>query len=130
MNTQLVYRKKNFTESSDFFLKGVMSTPTFSGQTTTTIEEKKDYVFNMANQCRDWYNPIFVSDSKYLPVTDVVTDLGSTPQEELTALTLQNDGSFKDSSALTIPPNMQKQNLLVDGLIVAGVAIVIFKLLS
>lgn len=130
MNTQLVYRKKNFTESADFFLKGVTSTPTFAGQTTATVEEKKDYVFNMANQCRDWYNPIFVTDTKYLPVIKKVTDLGSTPAVEITALTLQEDGSLKDASALTVPPDMQKQNLLVDGLIVAGVAIVIFKLLS
>lgn len=121
MNTQLVFKKKAFADAA----------PLFSGDVIGTAEDKKNYILNKANSCRSWYTPVFTNESKYLPVSDpsIVVLQHSAPQDNI-ALTLDDDGSFKDVSELTNPPKKEKFSDLEKGLILAGAALIIIKLLS
>ena len=121
MNTQLVFNKKAFADNP----------PIFSGDVIATVAEKKDYVFNIANSCRGWYSPIFINESKYLPVSDpTIVTLQQSETKDMPALTLNDDGSFKDVSELTTLPLKERFTDLEKGLIVAGAAFLIIKLLS
>jgi len=113
MNTQLVYNA------------------IFSGDVVGTAEDKKNYILNLANDCRGWYSPVFTNESKYLPVSNpsIVTLVHSAPTDNI-ALTLNDNGSFKDVTELTNPPHKEKFSDLEKGLIVAGAALIIIKLLS
>lgn len=120
MNTQLVFKKKAFADAA----------PTFSGETIGTADDKVNYVLNKANSCRDWYSPIFANESQYLPVSNPsVVSLQQAPPTDNPALNLNPDGSFADVSQLTQPPK-QKLSNLEEGLIIAGVALLIIKILS
>jgi hypothetical protein len=121
MNTQLVFNKKAFADSA----------PLFSGDIIGTAEDKKNYVLNKANSCRGWYSPVFTNESKYLPVSDptIVILQQSAPQDN-TALTLTDNGSFPDVTELTTPPHKEKFTDLEKGLVIAGAALIIIKLLS
>jgi hypothetical protein len=68
-----------------------------------------NYVNTLANNCRSWYEPIFASDSKYLPVSDA---------------------SITSAIDLTQPPQESKNNVLMNALLFGGVAIVLYKLFS
>lgn len=120
MNTQLVFKKKAFADAA----------PTFSGEMIGSREDKVNYVLNTANNCRDWYTPIFANESKYLPVSNpsIVTLVQSAPKDN-TALVLNPDGLLPDVHELTTPPQKQTTDL-EKGLIIAGVALIIIKLLS
>ena len=121
MNTQLVFNKKAFADS----------TPLFSGDVVGTAAEKKDYILNIANSCRGWYSPVFIDESKYLPVSDpTIVTLQQSAPKDMPALTLNDDGSFKDVSELTTLPKKERFTDLEKGLIVAGAALLIIKLLS
>jgi len=115
MNTQLVYTKKAFANSPVIFSGDVVATP----------EQKRDYILNMSNNCRSWYSPVFINESKYLPVSDPsIVSLNNLKQDNNTALTLN------DVSELTNPPQKQKITDIQKGLILAGAALIIIKLLS
>jgi hypothetical protein len=121
MNTQLVFDKKAFADS----------TPIFSGDVVGSAAEKKDYILNKANSCRGWYSPVFTNESKYLPVSNqTIVTLQYAPTKDMQALELNNDGSFKDVSELTTPPQKQRFTDLEKGLIVGVAALLILKLLS
>jgi hypothetical protein len=120
MNTQMVFKKKAFAEAY----------PTFVGDVIGTAEDKTNYVLTRANDCRDWYSPIFANESKYLPVSDTVVTLDKSAPRDMSSLELNSDGSFKDVSELTTPPQKQMFTDLEKGLICVGVAFVIIKLLS
>ena len=121
MNTQLVFNRKSFAD---------YSTPTFSGDVVATAAEKKDYILNIANECRGWYSPVFTNESKYLPVSDPMVVSLQTATKDTPALNLNEDGSFKDISELTTPPQQQRFTDLERGLIIAGAALLIIKILS
>ena len=66
-------------------------------------------VNTIANTCRSWYEPIFASDSKYLPVSDDIV---------------------VSAMELTQPPKQSQNNNIMNALLVGGVAIVLYKLFS
>ena len=121
MNTQLVFNKNAFSENP----------PVFSGDVIGTAEDKTNYILNIANSCRGWYEPVFTNESKYLPVTNpsIVVLEHSAPQDN-TALDLAPDGSFEDVSGLTTPPQRQRFTDLEKALLLGGAAFIIFKILS
>jgi len=120
MNTQLVFDKNAFADT----------TPIFYGDVVSTAAEKKDYILNKANSCRGWYSPVFINESKYLPVSDPTIVTLQSATKDMPALMLNDDGSFKDVSELTILPKKERFTDLEKGLIFAGAALLIFKLLS
>jgi len=129
MNTQLVFKKKSFLDVPVNY--GEAPSPIFSGDVIGTAEDKTNYILNLANNCRGWYEPVFTNESKYLPVSDtsIVILEQSAPQDN-TALALAPDGSFADVSGLTTPPQKREFTELEKGLLIAGAAFIIIKLLS
>ena len=123
MNTQLTYgkdaQKVGFADSKSYFTGDLVNSPS----------EKQDYIFNMANNCRGWFEPIFENESKFLPVKNpdvtisTLTVVEPLPLNSLDALTT-------DASALTVPPQELKENVLLNALIIGGAAMLIFKILS
>jgi hypothetical protein len=106
--------------------------PVFVGEAIGTIQDKTNYVLTKANDCRDWYSPIFANESKYLSSNNYwpVLTLEKSEPRDMSSLELEPNGSFKDVSELTTPPQKQMFTDLEKGLICVGVAFVIFKLLS
>jgi hypothetical protein len=131
MNKQLKYNKnariKGFVSSLPS-QRGV-----FVGESGGTPQDKKDYLFTLANQCRSWREPSFSDDVKYLPVQQEVVALPVITPPVLSSLeiiTEQPQPPLKDVSELTILPDTMKTSPLVEGLIVVGVALVVLKILS
>jgi hypothetical protein len=82
--------------------------------------EQIDKIDILANNCRDWYEPIYVNEHKYLPVST---------QESLETMPME-DMPLPSVEDLTIPPQEKKENLLVSALLVGGVAMILFKLIT
>lgn len=101
----------------------VFSTPVFVGEAIGTKEEKTNYLYTKANDCRWSHTPTFANENQYLPVSKTVSELTlSEPPEPL------------DISELTLPPvkDEAKDNMddLIKGALMIGSAILIIKLLS
>lgn len=132
MNKQLKYNKnariKGFVSSLPA-QRGV-----FVGESGGTPQDKIDYLFTLANQCRGRREPSFADDVKYFPVKEVVALPVITPPVlsslEIITEQPQPQPPLKDVSELTILPDTIKTSPLVEGLIVVGVALVVLKILS
>ena len=129
MNKQLKYNKnariKGFVSSLPA-QRGV-----FVGESGGTPQDKIDYLFTLANQCRGRREPSFADDVKYFPVKEVVALPVITPPvlSSLEIIT-QPQPPLTNVSDLTIIPDTMKNSPLVEGLIVVGVALVVLKILS
>jgi hypothetical protein len=130
MNTQLIYGTKGtfsgFADQSEWMQNSL--TPFITSKTYT-----KQDVFDMANNCRDNYNPVFANETKYLPSNQesiggdagavVVTpiQLQESKQIESQTQTQTNDNTTKD---------FLKSKQFKEGLIVGGVLFVLYKIFA
>ena len=113
---------KGFTGIPDqFALYGQDNT--FVGDVPKTIQEQVTQINSIANDCRDWYKPIFSGESQYLPVNkpqDVSTIVA---EIELKSLSPNEKSAPK-------PPNKKEENEIINALILGAGIFVLYKILS
>jgi len=81
--------------------------------------EQIDQINTIANNCRGWYEPIYVTEHKYLPVST---------QEELETAQMEQL-PLPSVEPLTIPPQEKKGDMLFNALLAGGVAMILFNLI-
>lgn len=98
-------------------------------------QQSTQMVFDMANKCRWDYEPIFVSDSQFLPndssmdIPDTTTVVDtSTTDTKIPPYYVNGDMDSVNVMALTRPP--KKDDILLKGLLVGVVAVLLIKTLS
>ena len=132
MNKQLKYNKN--ARIKGFVSSLPAQSGIFVGDSGGTPQDKKDYIYTLANQCRSWREPSFADDVKYLPVKQEVVALPVITPPVLSSLEIITEQppqpQLTDVSELTIIPDTMKTSPLVEGLIVVGVALVVLKILS
>ncbi len=100
-----------------------------------TVQEQKDYIFSIANQCRGWYLPEFADDHKYMPVSKPVVlekkDDGEIVEVPIVQVGELNASSPTNTSAqyLTVPPDKKDESDKLLQYVLIGIgAIVVYKL--
>jgi len=100
---------KGFSGSDQF-----VQTSMFADDIVKTPLQRVDEINTMANDCRDWYEPIYADERKYLPVS---TSPSSTSASVIVV-------------ANTKPPMRVKENELMNVLLIGAGVFVLYKLLS
>jgi hypothetical protein len=121
-NTSLTYKKgakKTFVEG--YFNKKVSSKP-------RNVSASEAFVYDIANDQREFFKPIFANETKYLPNvkgSQVVSDYSQTLDTKSNLF----KPSFQNVKSLTVPPN-KKANDVIKFIVVGGVLFLVYQILT
>jgi hypothetical protein len=129
-NTSLTYKKgakKTFVEG--YFNKKFESTP-------RNVSASEAFVYDVANDQREFFKPIFANETKYLPNVRG-SELVSDYSQKLDAISspLNKDyssmfkSSFPNKELLTIPPN-KKADDVIKFIFIAGALFLVYQILT
>jgi hypothetical protein len=122
-NKSLTYSKgakKTFVEG--YFNNKFSSTP-------RNVSASEAFVYDVANEQRDFFKPIFANETKYLPNV-----MGSQVVSEYSQ-TLDNTSSksvkssFPSTESLTIPPN-KRADEIIKFIVVGGAIFLVYQILT
>jgi len=127
MNNHLTYSKnakKGFVEG--YFNKKVSETPKTASASTA-------FVYDLANEQREFFKPIFANETQYLPNgtfsdSQVKPDYAETL--DVVSKSIQTNIPSNSTQSLTIPPNKQPDNLLLKGLVVGASIFLVYQILE
>lgn len=120
-NTSLTYSKgakKSFVEG--YFNKKSSSAP-------RNISASEAFVYDVANEQRDFFKPIFANETKYLPNirgSETVSDYSQTLDNK------SSKSSFPSTESLTIPPHKRKADDMIKFIIVGGALFLVYQILT
>jgi hypothetical protein len=121
-NTSLTYKKgakKTFVEG--YFNKKVSSTP-------RNVSANEAFVYDVANDQREFFKPIFANETKYLPNvmgSQLVSDYSQTLDTKSNLF----KPSFQSAKSLTVPPN-KKADDIIKFIVVGGVLFLVYQILT
>ena len=130
MNTQLTYAtNSNFRGFADqsYWMQDSLA-PFMVSKTYT-----KQDVFDMANNCRDNYTPIFANENKYLPSNQQTVGGDAEAKVVVTPIALEVQESKKQEKTQTTDNTAEdffKSKQFKQGLIIGGGLFVLFKILA
>jgi hypothetical protein len=136
MNQHLKYSKNSVKKG---FTNDIQVDFWHNSDAIANAEQSTQEVYDMANNCRGDYQPIFVSDSQYLPndssmnIPDTTTLVVTTTMPPITDTKIppyyvNGNMDSVDVMALTNPP--KKDDMLLKGLLIGVVAVILIKTLS
>ena len=123
VNKSLTYKKgakKTFVEG--YFNKKFASTP-------KSVSASEAFVYDVANDQREFFKPIFANETQYLPNvmgTQVVSDYSQT----LDTKSNSYKPSFQSTKSLTIPPNKRKADDIIKFIVVGGALFLVYQILT
>jgi hypothetical protein len=106
--------KKSFVEG--YFNNKFASTP-------KPVTANEAFVYDVANEQRDFFKPIFANETQYLPNvkgSEVISDFSDNLDTKSTAL----KSSFPSTESLTIPPNKRADDVIKFIVVGAGLFLV------
>ena len=119
-NKSLTYSKgakKTFVEG--YFNNKFSSTP-------KPISASEAFVYDVANDQRDFFKPLFANETQYLPnikasekISDYAENLDSRSKSS----------SFPSNKSLTIPPN-KKANDIIQFIVIGGALFLVYQILT
>jgi hypothetical protein len=121
-NTSLTYKKgakKTFVEG--YFNKKVSFTP-------RNVSASEAFVYDVANDQREFFKPIFANETKYLPNvmgSQLVSDYSQTLDTKSNLF----KPSFQSAKSLTVPPN-KKADDIIKFIVVGGVLFLVYQILT
>jgi hypothetical protein len=129
-NESLTYKKgakKTFVEG--YFNKKVAATP-------RNVSASEAFIYDVANDQREFFKPIFANETKYLPNV-MGSQLVSDYSQKLDAISspLNNEystmfkSSFPNKESLTIPPNKRADDV-IKFIVVGGVLFLVYQILT
>jgi hypothetical protein len=83
-----------------------------------TPQDLKNYIYTLANKCRANYEPIYVDNTKYLPVSPATT------QAESVAVAPAN------TTCKSCDENKQRSDMMAKALLVGAGVFVLYKLIA
>ena len=122
-NTSLTYKKgakKTFVEG--YFNKKVSSTP-------RNVSASEAFVYDVANDQREFFKPIFANETQYLPNvmgSQLVSDYSQTLDTQSNSF----KPSFQSIKSLTVPPNKRKADDIIKFIVVGGVLFLVYQILT
>jgi len=122
VNKSLTYKKgakKTFVEG--YFNKKVTSTP-------KSVSASEAFVYDIANDQREFFKPIFANETQYLPNvvgTEVLSDYSQT----LDTTSNSNIRSFQSTKSLTIPPNKRADDV-IKFIVIGGALFLVYQILT
>ena len=129
-NESLTYKKgvkKTFVEG--YFNKKFASTP-------KNVSASEAFVYDVANDQREFFKPIFANETKYLPNvrgSELVSDYSQTLDAISKPLSNQSSKQFKSSfpnkESLTIPPN-KKADDVIKFIVIGGALFLVYQILT
>ena len=129
-NTSLTYKKgakKTFVEG--YFNKKVSSTP-------RNVSASEAFVYDVANDQREFFKPIFANETKYLPNvrgSELVSDYSQKLDSVSSPLNKEYSSMFKSSfpnkESLTIPPN-KKADDVIKFIVIGGALFLVYQILT
>jgi hypothetical protein len=122
MNKNLTYSKKakkGFVEG--YFNKKVSDTPKSASASTA-------FVYDLANEQREFFKPIFANETQYLPNGTLSDSQVKTSYAE--TLDVVSNSTQPSTQSLTIPPIKQPDNLLLKGLVVGAGIFLVYQILE
>jgi hypothetical protein len=122
MNKNLTYSKKakkGFVEG--YFNKKVSDTPKSASASTA-------FVYDLANEQREFFKPIFANETQYLPNGTLSDSQVKTSYAE--TLDVVSNSTRPSTQSLTIPPIKQPDNLLLKGLVVGASIFLVYQILE
>jgi hypothetical protein len=124
-NTSLTYSKgakKSFVEG--YFNNKFSSTP-------KPISASEAFVYDVANEQRDFFKPIFANETQYLPnikgtekLSDYSDKLDSKSNSKI------NKSGFPSNESLTLPPHKRNKSDIIKFLIVSAGLFVVYQILT
>jgi hypothetical protein len=123
-NTSLTYSKgakKSFVEG--YFNNKFSSTP-------KNVSASEAFVYDVANDQREFFKPIFANETKYLPNvkgSQIVSASDYSQTLDTKSNTLKS--SFPSTESLTIPPH-KKANDIIQFIVVGGVLFLVYQILT
>jgi hypothetical protein len=119
--------KKSFVEG--YFNKKVASTP-------KNISASEAFVYDVANDQREFFKPIFANETKYLPNvrgSELVSDYSQKLDNVSSPLNMEYSSMFKSSfpnkESLTIPPN-KKADDIIKFIVIGGALFLVYQILT
>jgi len=130
VNESLTYKKgakKTFVEG--YFNNKFASTP-------KNVSASEAFVYDVANDQREFFKPIFANETKYLPNvkgSELVSDYSQTLDAISKPLTNESRKQFKSSfpnkESLTIPPKKRKSDDIIEFIVVGGALFLVYQIL-
>jgi hypothetical protein len=124
-NTSLTYAKgakKSFVEG--YFNKKFVSTP-------KNVSASEAFVYDVANDQREFFKPIFANETKYLPNVKG-SQIVSASDYSQTLDTKSNPfkSSFPSTESLTVPPNKRKADDIIQFIVIGGALFLVYQILT
>jgi hypothetical protein len=124
-NTSLTYAKgakKSFVEG--YFNKKFVSTP-------KNVSASEAFVYDVANDQREFIKPIFANETKYLPNVKG-SQIVSASDYSQTLDTKSNPfkSSFPSTESLTVPPNKRKADDIIQFIVIGGALFLVYQILT
>ena len=124
-NTSLTYEKgakKSFVEG--YFNKKFVSTP-------KNVSASEAFVYDVANDQREFFKPIFANETKYLPNVKG-SQIVSASDYSQTLDTKSNPfkSSFPSTESLTVPPNKRKADDIIQFIVIGGALFLVYQILT
>jgi hypothetical protein len=128
-NKSLTYAKgakKSFVEG--YFNNKFSSTP-------KNVSASEAFVYDVANEHREFFKPIFANETKYLPnVTgsEIISDYSHNIDSKSNPLSKSkslSSSTFPNIESLTIPPN-KKANDIIKFLVIGGALFLVYQILT
>ena len=124
-NTSLTYAKgakKSFVEG--YFNKKFVSTP-------KNVSASEAFVYDVANDQREFFKPIFANETKYLPNvkgSQIVSE--SDYSQTLDTKSNPFKSSFPSTESLTVPPNKRKADDIIKFIVIGGALFLVYQILT
>ena len=93
-----------------------------------TLSASEAFVYDIANDQREFFKPIFANETQYLP-NDKFSDSQVKPNYAET-LDVVSKSTRPSTQSLTIPPNKKSDNLLLKGLVVGAGIFLVYQILE
>jgi hypothetical protein len=126
VNKSLTYKKgakKTFVEG--YFNKKVTSTP-------KSVSASEAFVYDIANDQREFFKPIFANETQYLPNvmgSQLVSDYSQTLDNTSIPFSVKSKSSFPNKESLTIPPNKRADDV-IKFIVIGGALFLVYQILT
>lgn len=122
MNKNLTYSKK----AKKGFVEGYFNNK--FAETPKVVSASEAFVYDIANDQREFFKPIFANETQYLP-NGKFSDSQVKPNYAET-LDVVSKSTRPSTQSLTIPPNKKSDNLLLKGLVVGAGIFLVYQILE
>lgn len=123
MNKNLTYNKKAKKKG---FVDGYFNNRFESIPKAPSASEA--FVYDIANEHRDFFKPIFANETQYLPNGTFRDSQVKTNYSE--TLDVVSNSTRPSTQSLTIPPNKKSDNLLLKGLVLGAGIFLVYQILE